>query len=78
VTYTEFNAMLGSVSQSRSLFFTPDDLRAIFPDFTESAFNTLLSCAAKQCYLINPCRGLYLFDKVTPITGLLLFHVAVV
>ncbi|UOA07418.1 MULTISPECIES: type IV toxin-antitoxin system AbiEi family antitoxin [Methylobacter] len=67
---------LAQLAGPEHYLFTPDDLRAILPDLTESAFNTLLSRATKQCHLIRLCRGLYLFDKVAPITGLLLFHAA--
>lgn len=56
--------------------FAPEDLRALLPEISDSAFKTLLSRAARDGYLVRVCRGLYLYDKVAYPPGLLLFHAA--
>ena len=56
--------------------FVPQDLRALFPDLSDSAFKTLLSRAVRSGYLTRICRGLYTYKKAIPPTGLLLFHAA--
>ena len=55
--------------------FTPSDLRALFPDLSQVAYKTLLSRTARAEYLTRLCRGLYMYEKITP-TGLVLFHAA--
>ncbi len=56
--------------------FTPGDLRALFPNTSESAFKTLLSRAERRGHLARVCRGLYLYDRVDYPRGLVLFHAA--
>ncbi len=56
--------------------FVPDDLRALLPHLSASAFKTLLSRAVQQGYLARVCRGLYLYQQATIPSGLLLFHAA--
>ena len=43
--------------------FTPNDLRSILPDHSATAFNTLLSRAARERHFTKICRGLYLYEK---------------
>ncbi|RIZ69480.1 MAG: hypothetical protein D0528_04080 [Methylococcales bacterium] len=67
---------LDKLANAEHYLFTPDDLRALLPDLTDSAFNTLLCRVSKDQHLTRLCRGLYFFEKVAPISGLLLFHAA--
>jgi hypothetical protein len=56
--------------------FTPHDLRALLPNISNSAFKTVLSRASQEGHLTHFCRGLYLYQRVAPSNGLLLFHAA--
>jgi len=64
-------------ANSKHYLFRLKDLRSICPDLSDSAFKTLLSRATTEGYLTRVCRGLYLYEKVAPQDGLLLFHAAV-
>lgn len=67
---------LAVLSSPEHCLFTPYDLRALAPDLSDGAFKTLLSRAVQQGYLARVCRGLYLYARVAPTHGLLLFHAA--
>jgi len=67
---------LASLASEERYLFTPDDLRALVPDISESAYKTLLSRAASDGHLARVCRGLYLFEAARPASGLVLFHAA--
>lgn len=56
--------------------FALQDLRALFPQLTNSAFKTLISRAASSGHLTRICRGIYLYKEAFNNDGLLLFHVA--
>jgi len=67
---------LNKNSNNERYLFTPSDLRALFPTLSPSAFKTLLSRAAQTGYLSRVCRGLYIYKRTMPSSGLILFHVA--
>ena len=67
---------LEKLSNPEYCLFTPYDLRSLLPDLSQSAFKTLLSRAVQEGHLMRFCRGLYLYQKVAPSSGLLLFHAA--
>jgi len=67
---------LATLATPERYLFAPDDLRALLPKLSASAFKTLLSRAVKQGYLVRVCRGLYLYRQATMPSGLLLFHAA--
>jgi len=67
---------LERLATSEHYLFTPDDLRALLPDLSDSAFKTLLSRAVSGGHLSRVCRGLYLYEGVDFPRGLLLFHAA--
>ena len=67
---------LATLANSEHYLFTPYDLRALLPDLSESAFKTLLSRAVREGHLARVCRGLYLYERAAPSSGLLLFHAA--
>lgn len=67
---------LAALASPERYLFVPDDLRALLPKLSASAFKTLLSRAVKQGYLARVCRGLYLYRQVAMPSGLLLFHAA--
>ena len=52
------------------------DLRALYPDLSDSAFKTLLSRAVSADYITRVCRGIYSYKKNTASNGLMLFHTA--
>lgn len=56
--------------------FTLQNLRALCPELSDSSFNTLLSRTAQAGILDRVCRGLYIYKKATPPSGLILFHAA--
>jgi len=56
--------------------FTLQDLRALCPDLSDTAFKTLLSRTVRAGYLTRMCRGLYVCKRVMPSSGLILFHTA--
>lgn len=66
---------LAMLSSPEHCLFTPHDLRALVPDLSGGAFKTLLSRAVREGYLARVCRGLYLYERVSPLGGLL-FHAA--
>lgn len=59
-----------------SYLFTPDDLRALVPELSDSAYRTLLARIAARGPLTRVCRGLYVFEPAAPNNGLMLFHAA--
>lgn len=64
-----------NVSQANYLF-SLQDLSALCPDISDSAFKTLLSRAVTLGYLERVCRGLYAYKSAEYSNGLLLFHAA--
>ena len=56
--------------------FSLHDLRALFPDMTNGTYKTLLSRTVQAGYLTRVCRGIYVYERAIPPTGLLLFHAA--
>lgn len=60
---------------SEHYLFTLQDLRALFPGLSTSAFRTLMSRSVRAGYLGKVCRGLYIDKRVSP-RGVVLFHVA--
>lgn len=67
---------LDKLANQTHYLFTPKDLKVLLPDLSQAAFKTLLSRAVKEGHLERICRGLYLYPKVAPLDGLLLFHIA--
>ncbi|MEE9452689.1 MAG: type IV toxin-antitoxin system AbiEi family antitoxin domain-containing protein, partial [Gammaproteobacteria bacterium] len=63
-------------ASDKHYLFTLQDLHALCPELSDSAFKTLLSRAAHSGLLVRVCRGLYLCKKALPLDGLLLFHAA--
>lgn len=61
---------------STHYLFLLQDLRPLLPELSDTAFKTLLSRAVRAGLLVRLCRGLYLYEKVMPKDGLLLFHAA--
>jgi len=56
--------------------FTTRDLRSLFPDLSESAFKVLLSRTVRAGQLSRVCRGLYIYKRAAPSSGLIIFHTA--
>lgn len=56
--------------------FSSQDLRALFPDLSNSAFKTLLSRSVHSGYLNRVCRSVYIYKRVIDAHGLILFHTA--
>jgi serine/threonine protein kinase len=54
--------------------FTLQDMRSLFPNLSNTAFKTLFSRTEKAGYIKRICRGIYVYKKVMPSNGLLLFH----
>jgi hypothetical protein len=69
------NWLLDHANPDHSLF-TSADLRCLFPDLSDGAFNTLLSRAVDAELLVKVCKKIYLFKKYYKNDGNLLFHVA--
>jgi hypothetical protein len=67
---------LARLANPEHCLFTPNDLRALLPDLSQSAFKTLLSRVVEEGLLVRLCRGLYLYEQVAPSNGLILFHAA--
>jgi hypothetical protein len=67
---------LSKLATPERYLFTPDDMRALVPDLSDSAYKTLLSRAAAEGHLARLCRGLYIFEPAKPESGLVLFHAA--
>ena len=63
-------------SDSEHYLFTIQDLKALSPDLSNSAFKTLLSRTVRAGYLTRVCRGLYIYKRAIPPSGLVLFHAA--
>lgn len=67
---------LAKLATPERYLFTPDDLRVLVPDLSDGAYKTLLSRAAAEGHLARLCRGLYIFERAKPDSGLVLFHAA--
>lgn len=67
---------LETLASPEHYLFTLHDLHALLPNASTPAFKTLLSRAAKEGHFIRLCRGLYLYKRIIPTTGLVLFHAA--
>ncbi len=67
---------LNNNTSSEHYLFATQDLRALFPDLSDASFKTLLSRSVGAGHLSRVCRGIYLYKRTMPPTGLLLFHVA--
>lgn len=67
---------LSENANDKHYLFTLQDLRALYPTLSNSAFKTLLSRAVRSGLLLRLCRGVYLYKKSASLDGLLLFHAA--
>lgn len=67
---------LEKLANAEHYLFTLNDLRALLPNASMSAFKTLLSRGVKEGYFVRFCRGLYLHRRMIPTSGLILFHAA--
>lgn len=67
---------LAELANAEHCLFKPSDLRALLPDLSDAAFKALLSRVAQEGQLVRVCRGLYLYARAAPPSGLLLFHAA--
>jgi hypothetical protein len=56
--------------------FTHHNLKVLCPNLSDQSFKALLRRMVRAGYLMKICRGLYMYKKAMPPTGLLLFHVA--
>ena len=56
--------------------FLLEDLRALYPALSDSAFKALLTRSVHAGILIRACRGLYVCPYDMPKDGLILFHIA--
>jgi len=63
-------------ASAKRCLFSLQDLRALLPSLSKSAFKTLLSRAQHANYLDRICRGIYLYKKSLVQDGMLLFHIA--
>lgn len=70
------NKWLTQNTNSERYLFTLQDLRALFPNLSDTAFRTVLSRAVKSEYLERVCRGVYVYSNIIPQSGFILFHVA--
>lgn len=67
---------LRQLADGEHALFTSQDLHALLPEQSDSAFKSLLSRAASAGELNRVCRGLYLYEPAYQNDGRLLFHVA--
>jgi len=67
---------LSENADEKHYLFVLQDLRALFPLLSDTAFKTLFSRAVNSKLLTRICRGVYLYKKKLLMDGLLLFHVA--
>lgn len=61
---------------SKSCLFSLRDLRALYPNLSNSTFKALISRAASAGHLDRLCRGIYLYRRAMNYDGLMLFHIA--
>ncbi len=61
---------------SKNCLFSLHDLRALYPNLSNSTFKALISRAASAGYLDRLCRGIYLYRRAMNYDGLMLFHIA--
>lgn len=60
----------------RHYMFSNTDLKALFPNMSETAYKSLLSRAASSGLLTRVCRGLYIYEPAIPKDGLALYRIA--
>jgi hypothetical protein len=51
-------------------------LRALYPNLSDNAFKALINRAVNAGHLTRLCRGLFLYKRAMPPSGLILFHAA--
>jgi predicted transcriptional regulator of viral defense system len=67
---------LARLASAARCVFTPNDLKALFPQMSPGAFSALLARAASSGVLARVCRGLYVAPNVLPNDGRALFRFA--
>ncbi len=67
---------LSNLANADHYLFSVQDLSAILPELSVSAWKALLSRANKSGLLKRVCRGLYLYPHVDYPAGLVLYHAA--
>lgn len=67
---------LAALADAGHYLFSLQDLSAVLPTLSSSAWKTLLSRANKRGVLRRVCRGLYLYPGVDYPAGLVLYHAA--
>jgi hypothetical protein len=67
---------IASLANRQNCLFSPHDLRSLLPLSSNAAFKTLLTRLVAQGSLTRICRGLYVYEKAKPDSGLMLFHAA--
>ena len=70
------NNWLEQNANSEHFLFSLKDLRVLYPTLSDSTFKTFLSRSVKAGPLERVCRGLYIYKRAAPSSGLVLFHVA--
>lgn len=67
---------LSQNANNEHYLFSTQDMLALYPELSTSAFKTLLSRVVRAGYLTRICRGIYLYKQAFLPDGLILFHVA--
>lgn len=68
--------VLENLADDEHHLFTLADMQGALPGYSPGAFRALASRAEKTGLLRRVCRGLYLYPKVNPTQGLILYHAA--
>ena len=67
---------LNQNTDTEHYLFRLQDMRALCPNLSNTAFKTLLSRTVEAGYLNKVCRGLYVYKRAMAPSGLILFHAA--
>ena len=67
---------LSKLCDESHYLFTPEDMKSLLPQMSESAYGSLLSRSVQTGTLERLCRGLYIRAEAAPNDGLLLFRAA--
>ena len=73
---TELENVLEQISSPERFLYSRNDLKNLFPHFSDSNLNMLLSRAVKRGKLARICKGIYLYTKVPYNSSVILYKTA--
>ena len=73
---TELETILEQISSPERFLYSRNDLKNLFPHFSDANLNMLLSRAVKRGRLARICKGIYIYTKVPYNSSSILYKTA--